>query len=88
MKTLIKHISYECKCKFEDRKCNLNQKWNNDKCWCECKNLKEHHVCKKDYIWNPARCNCENGQCLANIINDSVITCRGGCSFLKKSVKC
>ena len=27
------------------RKCNLNQKWNNDKCWCECTNMKQHHVC-------------------------------------------
>ena len=31
----------ECKCKLNDRKSNLNQKKNNDKCQCECKNLKE-----------------------------------------------
>ena len=31
-KTLAKHISCECKCKFDGRKCNSNQKWNNDKC--------------------------------------------------------
>ena len=31
-KTLTKHISWECKCKFDVRKCNLNRKWNNDKC--------------------------------------------------------
>ena len=31
-KTLTKHISYKCKCKFDGRKCNSNQKWNNDKC--------------------------------------------------------
>ena len=31
-KTLTKHISYKCKCKFDGRKCNPNQKWNNDKC--------------------------------------------------------
>ena len=30
-KTLTKHISYECKCKF-GRKCNSDQWWNNDKC--------------------------------------------------------
>ena len=28
---LTKHISCECKCKFNSRKRNLNQKWNNDK---------------------------------------------------------
>ena len=36
-KTLAKHISCECKCKFDSRKCNLTQKWNNDKCRWECK---------------------------------------------------
>ena len=30
-KTLTKHISYECKCKFDGRKCNLDQWWNNGK---------------------------------------------------------
>ena len=29
---ITKHISRECKCKFDSRKYNLNQKWNNDKC--------------------------------------------------------
>ena len=42
-KTLTKHISCECKCKFDGRKCNSNQKWNNDKCRCECK--------KTSYMW-------------------------------------
>ena len=49
-KTLAKHILCECKCKFDDKKCNSNEKWNKDKCWCECKNLKKHCVCKKGYI--------------------------------------
>ena len=31
-KTLAKHISCECKCRFYERKCNSNQWWNNDKC--------------------------------------------------------
>ena len=31
-KTLTKHISCECKCIFDGRKCNSNQKWNNNKC--------------------------------------------------------
>ena len=33
-KTLAKHISCECKCKFDRIKCNSNQWWNNDKCRC------------------------------------------------------
>ena len=31
-KTLTKHISCECKCRFDGRKCNSDQWWNNDKC--------------------------------------------------------
>ena len=34
-RTLTKHISCKCECKFEGRKCSLNQKWRNDKCRCE-----------------------------------------------------
>ena len=37
-KKLAKHISCKCECKFDSIKCNSNQKWNNDKCWCKCKN--------------------------------------------------
>ena len=52
-KILTKHTSREYKFKFDGRKCNLNQKQNNNKCWCECKNIK---CVEKDYIWNPAAC--------------------------------
>ena len=31
-KTLAKHISCEFKCKFNGRKCNSDQWWNNNKC--------------------------------------------------------
>ena len=34
LKILTKHISCESECTFDGKKCNLNQKWNNDKCWC------------------------------------------------------
>ena len=30
---------------------------------------------KKDYIWNPTTCSCKNGKYLANIIDNSMITC-------------
>ena len=63
-KTLTKHISCECKCRFDGKKCNSNQWWSNDKCPCECKKI---NVCEKDYVWNPAKCNCENGKSLASI---------------------
>ena len=48
-KIVTKHISCKCKCKCDGRKCNSNQKWNNNNCWCDCKNPKEHNACKKDY---------------------------------------
>ena len=69
-KTLTKCISR--KCKFDGRKCDSNQKWNNNKYRSERKN---HHICEKDYIWNPATCICENGKYLASIFGYSVITC-------------
>ena len=71
-KTLTKHISCECKCRFGGRKCNSDQWCNNDKSQCECK---KRNVCEKDYVWNPSRCNCKNGKYLANIMVDSAIMC-------------
>ena len=53
-KILTRLVLCECKCKFDGRKCNSNQKWNNDKYRYECK---KHHICEKDYVWNPATCN-------------------------------
>ena len=64
-KTLTKHMSCEYKCKFHDRKYNLNQKWNNNKCQHDCKNPKKHRVCEKiifEILY------------LARIIDNSVIT--------------
>ena len=29
---LTKHVTCKCKCEFDERKCNSNQKWNNDNC--------------------------------------------------------
>ena len=39
IKTLTKHVSCECKCKSYDRKCNSDQKWNEELCKWECKNV-------------------------------------------------
>ena len=44
LKTLTKYISCECKCKFDRKKCDSNEKWNKDKCRCECK---KYHICEK-----------------------------------------
>ena len=43
-KTMTKHISCDCKCKFNSTTCNSNQKWNNKTCQWECKH---YHKCKK-----------------------------------------
>ena len=43
-KIMVKHISWDCKCKFNSTTCNLNQKWNNETCQFECKN---YCTCKK-----------------------------------------
>ena len=49
-KTLSKHILCKYECKFDSRKCNLNQKWNNDKYWCKSKNRKKQCVQKRLYL--------------------------------------
>ena len=67
-----KDISCEFKCRFDGKKCNSDQWWNNDKCRCECKN---HHVCEKDYSWNSAPSSCENGKFFESIMDYSKITC-------------
>ena len=74
-KPLTKHISYECECKFVERKCNSNQWLDNDKCWCK---LKLNVEC---CIWIPATCDFQNGKYFATIIEDSVITC---CEIIDK----
>ena len=46
---MTKHISCDCKCKFNNTTCTSNQKWNKKTCQCECKNCR---TCKKDSSWN------------------------------------
>ena len=36
-KTLTKYLSCKRKCRFDRKRCNSNQWWNNGKCQCECK---------------------------------------------------
>ena len=57
-KTITKHISCNCKCKFNNKTCNSNQKWDNKTCQFERKN---YHKCKKDYNWNHPSI-CENSK--------------------------
>ena len=71
-KVLTKHITCECKCRFDGRNCNSDQWWNNDKCRRKCK---KRHVSEKGYVWNPATCNCKNEKYLASIMDDLTIMC-------------
>ena len=70
-KTLTKHASCECKCKFDVKICNSDQWQNNKKCGFECK---EGHIFEKHYIWNPSTCSYKNGKYLASFMDDSTIT--------------
>ena len=49
-KTITKHILYDFRCKFDYRKCNLNQKRNKKLCQCECKHPIKHYVWKKNLL--------------------------------------
>ena len=72
VKTMTKHISFNCKCKFNSTTCNLNQKWNNKTCQRECKN---YCTCKKDCSWNPSIGTCEDIKYLKSIADTSVMAC-------------
>ena len=63
-----KHISCDCKCKFNSTTCSSKQKWNNKTGQCECK-------CKKDYSWDPSTCICENNKYLKSTDDASVVEC-------------
>ena len=54
-KTLTKHISCECNCRFDRRKYSSDQSWNNGNVNVS---VKKHHICEKDYVWNPNTCTC------------------------------
>ena len=41
---LTKHMPCECKCKFDGKKYNSNQKLNNNKCRYECRKYHVYHV--------------------------------------------
>ena len=69
-KTLIKHISCDCKCRFNSVTCNSNQKWKNDKYQCECK---KYRTCKGICSWNHSTCIFKNSEYLKSIVDDSVI---------------
>ena len=68
----IKHILCDCKCKFNSKTINSNQKWNNDKFQCECK---WYHARKEDYSWNPSARICVNSRYLKRIADESVVVC-------------
>ena len=55
-KTLVEHISGECRYEFDGRKCNSRQKWNNNKCQCEREKPIRHRAYEEDYVWNPSAC--------------------------------
>ena len=68
-KRLTKHISCECKCRFDGRNCNSDQWWSNDNVDVNVKNI----IYVRKIVSNPATCNCENGNYLASITDDSAI---------------
>ena len=69
LKTLTKHVSCQCKFRFDGRKCNSD---NGGIMINVNVNVKKHDICDKDY---PDTCNCENGKYLASIMDDSTIVC-------------
>ena len=72
LKQWQKHISCDCKCKFNSTIYNSNHKWNNKVCQPECENYRK---CKIDYSCNPSTCISENIKYLKSIGDASVTGC-------------
>ena len=53
------HGTCNYKCRLDVSVCNNEQRWNDDKCWCESKELVVKGVCDKVFICNPSNCECE-----------------------------
>ena len=62
-KISTKHKSCKCKCRFAGLKHNSNQQWANENYWCEFEN---HIILGILQV---------NGKYVANIMDDSFITC-------------
>ena len=71
-KTLTKDTLFDCKSKFDKKKRDSDQCWNNAgmAMW-----VKKSSCMRERYVWNPATCRCENGIYLASIVDDSTIIC-------------
>ena len=61
-KSLVKHASCGCKCRFDGKKCNANQKCNKPKCLWECKRSLKNMCVKKFCSWIPSVFNSECGK--------------------------
>ena len=62
---MIKHISSDCKFKFNSTTCNSNQKWNNNKFQCGVKSITSAN--------NPSTYVYKNSRYLKSSVDDSVI---------------
>ena len=71
-KAIAKHISCDCKCKFNSITCNSNQKWNNKTCQCESKNYGQ---CEKKYSWNSSKCIGKSSKYLKSVADTSGTKC-------------
>ena len=49
-KSVVKHVSCNCKCKFNGIKYNSKQKWNNEQCQCECKKTSKN-ICMREIMY-------------------------------------
>lgn len=65
--SLVKYISRDCKYRFDRNKCNSDQKWNKEICWCKCK-----RPLKQEVVY---------GKCAHEKCAPGISACR--CQFLR-----
>ena len=67
LKKLTKHILCKCKCRFDGRKCNTDQWWNNSKCRCECTTNLYSNI-PTNFIEKKAACKTQNFYILTAVL--------------------
>ena len=85
MKTLTKHLSCECKCRFDGKnEIQINGEITIN---VDVSVEKFMYVKKNEYVWNLSKCICESEKYLASIMDDSMITYDGVINLYDEKIK-
>lgn len=59
---MVKQNSCDWKCRFDGKKCNSKQTWDDDSCRSWCKKTLKQGIYEEGYVCNPRICPCKCGK--------------------------